>query len=260
MLEQFTMTITPFGRERRVWVCLPQAYAGGAEHYPVLYMHDGQNLFRDEDASYGMAWRIGDYLDQHGPELIVVGIECSHEGLQRLDEYAPWPNPDLIKSLFGESFGATGGEGRAYIDWVARELKPLIDQRYRTLPEQTAMAGSSMGGLISTYAACAYPSIFRRVASLSSAYWFNQPEIEALIRSSDLSAVERFYMDVGTNEWTVTIDPAAYVRSSEAVHPLLAAKIERVEFAIIEGAEHNERSWSARLPQLFAFLYDDHMP
>lgn len=255
MLEQFTTTITPFGRERRVWVYLPEAYATGQERYPVLYMHDGQNLFRDEDASYGMAWQIGDYLDQHGPELIVVGIECSHEGLQRLDEYAPWPNRDLIETLFGDSFEATGGEGKAYIDWVVQELKPLIDQRYRTQPEQTAMAGSSMGGLIATYAACAYPGIFRRIASLSSAYWFNQREIEALIRTSDLSAVERFYLDVGTNEWTLTIDPAAYIKASQAVHPLLAAQIERVQFAVIDGAEHNEIAWRRRLPQVIDFLY-----
>lgn len=250
-------TITPFGRERRVWVYLPEGYAAGVKAYPVLYMHDGQNLFRDEEASFGVAWGIADYLAQTDLGLIVVGIECSHDGLQRFDEYAPWPNHDLLRSLFGDAVTATGGEGKAYIDWVANELKPLIDKRYRTRPDQTAMAGSSMGGLISTYAVCAYPAIFRRVASLSSAYWFNQREIEALIRQSDLSPIERFYMDVGTNEWTVSIDPAAYIQASQAVYPLLQGQIERLQFQIIEGAEHNERAWRERLPAILGFLYGE---
>jgi predicted alpha/beta superfamily hydrolase len=73
----------------------------------------------------------------------------------------------------------------------------LIDRKYRTKPEETSVAGSSMGGLISTYAACVYPTIFKRVASVSSAYWFNQEEIEELIKLSDVSEVERFYLELG---------------------------------------------------------------
>lgn len=258
MLEEFSVTITPLGRERRLRIYLPDGYAASSRAYPVLYMHDGQNLYRDEEASYGMSWGIAEYLDSRALDLIVVGIDSSTEGLQRLDEYAPWPNPDLTRRLFGESVtNGFGGEGRAYVDWIVQELKPLIATRYRTLPDQTGMAGSSMGGLISTYAALAYPRVFRRVAAVSSAYWFNQGEIEGLIETSDLSAIERFYMDVGTNEWTLAIDPETYIQSSKSVYPLLRQKIERIRFDLIEGAEHNERAWRQRLPALFGFLYGD---
>ena len=255
MLEQFATTITPLGRERTIRLYLPDGYATDEKAYPVLYMHDGQNLYRDEDASFGISWGIAEHLDRTGLELIVVGIDCSHEGFQRLDEYAPWENRALIQALFGDTAAATGGQGKAYIDWVAQELKPLIDRRYRTVPDETAMAGSSMGGLISTYAACVYPQLFRKIASVSSAYWFNQAEIEALIQQSDLSAIDRFYMDVGTNEVTATIDSEAYIRSSTAVYGLLQPKIERLHFAIAQGAEHNEAAWRRRLPEIFGFLY-----
>ncbi|MBX4373528.1 hypothetical protein K4G95_25085, partial [Mycobacterium tuberculosis] len=76
--------------------------------------------------------------------------------------------------------------GEAYIEFILHTLKPLIDEKYRTKPNDTLMAGSSMGGLISTYAACRYPHVFQRVASLSSAFWFNQTEIERFIEESDL--------------------------------------------------------------------------
>lgn len=258
MLEQFTTTITPLGRERMIRIYLPPGYQSNQEQrYPVLYMHDGQNLFRDEEASFGTSWGIADYLDQHGPALIVVGIDYSQEGIQRLDEYAPWPNREVIERLFGKEILGSGGEGKAYIDWLAQELKPLIDQRYRTLPDETAMAGSSMGALISTYAACAYPRIFRRIGSVSPAYWFNQREIEALIQESDLSALELFYMDVGTRESTGEIDARNYIEAAQRVATLIQAQVERTSCLVADGAEHNEAAWRARLPQIFGFLYGE---
>ncbi|WP_421383482.1 alpha/beta hydrolase [Bacillus salacetis] len=254
MYEHFTVNITPLNRERTVRVYLPKGYSDKNEkRYPVLYMHDGQNLYRDEDAGYGMAWRVGDYLDDSGLDLIVVGIDCN-EGLKRLDEYGPWESSKMPE-VFDASRSTIGGEGREYIEYIVHELKPLIDQKYRTNPDETSMAGSSMGGLISTYAACEYPHIFKRVASLSSAYWFNQEEIENHIRKSDLSAIERFYMDVGTAEVTETIDGETYERTSERVYEILKDKVENVRFDIIKGGVHNEIAWRERLPQVFGFLF-----
>jgi predicted alpha/beta superfamily hydrolase len=199
MFEHFKVPITPLNRERTIRVFLPKSYHENLDKtYPVLYMHDGQNLYRDEDASYGISWGISDYLDESGLELIVVGIDCA-EGLQRLDEYGPWKTT-AMDDMLTEERKSIGGEGKEYIDFLVYELKPLIDRKYRTNPEETSMAGSSMGGLISTYAACVYPSIFKRVASVSSAYWFNQEELEELIKISDLSDLERFYLDIGTKE------------------------------------------------------------
>jgi predicted alpha/beta superfamily hydrolase len=254
MFEHFMVNITPFNRERMVRVYLPKGYnEDESRKYPVLYMHDGQNLYKDEDASYGMSWGISDFLDESGMELIVVGIDCA-DGYQRLDEYGPWKSK-AMGEMFTEEKNAIGGEGKEYIDFIVHELKPMIDRKYRTNPEGTSIAGSSMGGLISTYAACVYPSIFKKVASVSSAYWFNQEEIEELIKRSDLSEVEKFYLDIGTEESTAAIDNQRYIDSSQKVYELLKSKIKHCKFNVVEGAVHNEIAWRNRVPNIFSFLF-----
>ncbi|PFA67698.1 carbohydrate esterase [Bacillus sp. AFS015802] len=256
MYEHVEVTLTPFNRKRTVRIYLPDDYPEKeSKRYSVLYMHDGQNLYRDEDAGYGMSWRIGEYLDKADMDLIVVGIDCN-EGLKRLDEYGPWES-NAMADVFSSDRTSIGGEGKEYIDYIVKELKPFIDHTYRTNPEKTSMAGSSMGGLISTYAACKYPHIFKRVASISSAYWFNQLDIENFIQESDLSQVERFYMDIGTKENTETIDDVTYIDSSRDVYRLLKDKVKDCRFEVVEGAEHNEIAWRERVPRIFDYLFKD---
>ncbi|WP_137790333.1 alpha/beta fold hydrolase [Bacillus sp. E(2018)] len=254
MLQTFKVAIEEFGGiERQIRVCLPDDYRDGKEHFPVLYMHDGQNLFHDEDASYGVSWGLADYLKTSKTPLIIVGIDCNHEGFERFNEYAPWENPTVGPELL-KFEGVYGGKGEAYIEFVLHKLKPLIDEKYRTKPDETLMAGSSMGGLISTYAACRYPHVFKRVASLSSAYWFNQTEIESFIEESDLSGLKRFYMDIGTDEDTSKVDAAHYIRSSEEVYEVFKNKNIDVQFKIIEGGVHHEKAWRERMPKIIEYL------
>lgn len=254
MFEHFEVEIPALDRLKKVRVYLPKQYKEQPDnYYPVLYMHDGQNLYRDEDAGYGMSWGISDYLDNSDLEMIIVGIDCN-EGYKRLDEYSPWASSEM-RNIFAPELDGVGGEGKEYIEFIVHQLKPLIDEKYRTIPDETSMAGSSMGGLISTYAACKYPDIFKRVASVSSAYWFAQEEIEALIRESDLSSIQKFYLDVGTNESSGSIDSQRYIDSSESVFALLKKKVMDVQFVIAEGAVHNELAWRERIPAIFSFLY-----
>ncbi|MBH0170007.1 MULTISPECIES: alpha/beta hydrolase [Fictibacillus] len=254
MLQTFKVTIAQFGGiERQIRVCLPDDYTDSHEQYPVLYMHDGQNLFHDEDASYGVSWGLADYLSKSKAPLIIVGIDCNHEGFERFNEYAPWENPTVGPELL-KFEGVYGGKGEAYIEFILHTLKPLIDEKYRTKPDETLMAGSSMGGLISTYAACRYPHIFQRVASLSSAYWFNQTEIERFIEESDLSGLKRFYMDIGTDEDTSKVDAAHYIRSSEEVYEVFKKKNIDVQFKIIDGGVHHETAWRERMPKIIEYL------
>ncbi|QFT89538.1 enterobactin/ferric enterobactin esterase [Bacillus sp. THAF10] len=256
VIEYFHVTITPFQLNRRISVLLPQNYHQSDKKYPVLYMHDGQNLFLDEEASFGVSWGIKEYLENKPDlELIVVGIDCNQEGFERFNEYAPWENKELGQRLFNDE-NLKGGKGKEYIDYITHELKPFIDEKYRTLPNETALAGSSMGGLISTYAACKYPEIYKKVASISSAYWINQKEIEEYVGQSDLFALERFYMDIGTKEDTSFINHQIYVDSSQAVYDILASKVENVRFEIVEDAVHNEAAWRERLPMIFGYLYE----
>ncbi|MDX8291202.1 alpha/beta fold hydrolase [Metabacillus indicus] len=256
MIETFKVSISAFNLVRQVTVFLPESYSEGNNSYPVLYMHDGQNLFEDSKASFGVSWGLKEHLEESGMNLIVVGIDCNHEGYGRFDEYGPWVNHTLAKDLIGEP-GDLGGKGEAYIDFIVNELKPLIDGKYRTQRDETAMAGSSMGGLISTYAACKYPHIFRRIASVSSAYWFNQAELEELIKESDLSSIERFYMDVGTKEGTASVRWQDYIDSSNSVYALLKERIENCRYDIVQDAEHNEAAWRERVPEILDYLYSD---
>lgn len=254
MLHTFKVTIAQFGEiERQIRVCLPDGYRDSKEHYPVLYMHDGQNLFLDVDASYGVSWGLADYLIKSKAPLIIVGIDCNHEGFERFNEYAPWENPTVGPELL-KFEGVYGGKGKAYIEFILHTLKPLIDEEYRTKPDETLMAGSSIGGLISTYAACRYPHIFQRVASLSSAYWFNQTEIERFIEESDLSGLKRFYMDIGTDEDTSKVDAAHYIRSSAEVYEVFKKKNIDMQFKIIDDGVHHETAWRERMPKIIEYL------
>ena len=147
-------------RTRRIWIYLPPSYRATKIYYPVLYMHDGQNLF-DNATSYSGEWGIDEYLDSiftlGKKEVIVVGID---NGLsKRMNEYNPY------------SFRQYGkGEGDEYVDFLVKNLKPFIDKHYRTLPgkKDTYIAGSSMGGLISLYAVLKYPAVFGGAGIFSS--------------------------------------------------------------------------------------------
>ena len=149
-------------RHRRIWIYLPEGYASSNKKYPVLYMHDGQNLFDEATGPFG-EWGVDEALDTLGPhhkELIVVGIDNGAE--KRLNEYSPY---DM------EKYGK--GEGDQYVDFLVKTLKPFIDKHYRTKKDDdnTFIAGSSMGGLISFYAILKYPKVFGAAGVFSPAFW-----------------------------------------------------------------------------------------
>jgi len=152
-------------RKRRIWVYLPPDYESSQKKYPVIYMHDGQNLF-DNKTSFSGEWEVDETLnrlfEQGDYGAIVIGID--NGGNKRLDEYSPWKNP-----MYG------GGDGDEYIDFIKYSLKPCIDQHFRTKsdPQNTCLWGSSMGGLISTYGVLKYPETFGKAGVFSPSYWFS---------------------------------------------------------------------------------------
>jgi predicted alpha/beta superfamily hydrolase len=154
-----------FDRSRRIWIYLPPDYETSGKDYPVLYMHDGQNLF-DAATSFAGEWQVDESLNAlikaGAPASIVVGIE--NGGAYRIAEYTPWSNPN---------YG--GGEGDKYVQFLVETLKPAIDARYRTLPdrENTGIAGSSLGGLISWYAGLKHQEVFGKIGIFSPSFWFS---------------------------------------------------------------------------------------
>jgi predicted alpha/beta superfamily hydrolase len=149
--------------QRDILVYLPPSYESESRRYPVLYLHDGQNLF-DAATSFAGEWQVDETMEalsEEGLEAVVVGIP--NAGAARLDEYSPFHE---------ENYG--GGLGDQYLAFITQAVKPLIDTDYRTLPgrEHTGIMGSSMGGLISLYAFFRHPEVFGFAGALSPSFWF----------------------------------------------------------------------------------------
>ena len=264
IINNFKMN--PLPRERSIRVYLPKGYYQFERTYPVIYMHDGQNLF-DPSISYGGdTWQIPQAVDRLfdlDEGVIVVGIDNGAEfnGLCRMYEYSPWKMdqsfnlPDWDPSVY-----QSGGEGGQYIDFIANTLKPYIDEMYLTKPEResTAIAGSSMGGLISLYGVMERPDIFSMAGVFSPAFWFNQPEMVAYLDQRQLDESVRIYMDMGTKESSGgSIDfENIYLDGSNKVNHLLE-KNDRINlhYVVEEGAEHTESAWARRFPDMLNFFY-----
>jgi predicted alpha/beta superfamily hydrolase len=228
--------------DRNILVYLPASYDDGARRYPVLYMHDGQNLF-DPATSYAGDWGVDDALAglrADGLEAIVVGIPNSGEG--RLDEYSPFPDARL-----------GGGDGDAYLSFIVETLKPCVDADFRTLPDRdhTGIMGSSMGGLISLYAFFERPEIFGFAGVMSPSLWFGRGAIFRYLEESPY-VQGRLDLDIGTSEGAVM------VRNAQLLRDLLLAKGYRLDQSLRyvedEGAGHNEAAWGGRLRDALLFL------
>jgi predicted alpha/beta superfamily hydrolase len=220
---------------RPVRVYLPPSYASGQRHYPVVYMHDGQNLF-DPNHAYARPWLIGKMIDRMPirKQAIIVGIDNGRE--HRLDEYAPFKNKHH------------GGKGDAYAHFIVHTLKPFIDAHYRTLlaSSQTWMVGSSMGGLITYYCALRYPHIFGKIGILSPAFWFNPQILQ-----------EHFTGDPADVRW--------YIAGSAQESPFMKKVLEQtyealrhrgvpdvhLKVIIRDRGRHNEVFWSREFKKMY---------
>jgi predicted alpha/beta superfamily hydrolase len=244
-MDKQTLEIwSPQLRNRRVVdVYLPDSYDMGRRRYPVVYMHDGQNLSDPSIAFGGNTWQLEAALDQLRSldlEAIVVGLH--NRGEERLGEYSPFADPRH-----------GGGLGSRYVPFIADTVKPRIDAAYRTRRdrESTVIAGSSMGGLISLYAFFLRPSPFGRVAAMSPSVWFGARQILEFVDRARLTR-GRIYLDVGTAEGAGTL------RDARMVARLIRQKgyqgRETFRYIEADGHRHTESDWARRLPGALAFL------
>lgn len=183
--------------KRRAYVYLPDGYDYDDDRrYPVMYMFDGHNLFNDGHATYGKSWGLAEYLDSTRTPLIVAAVECNHDGNGRLSEYSPvdfvMKNGDKIK-----------GRGKKYMDWLVGAFKPYIDKNLRTLPDRsnTAIGGSSMGGLMTVYALAKYNRYFSRGAALSPSLWACGG-VPDFVLNGRFGKDSVLYMDYGSKEFS----------------------------------------------------------
>lgn len=240
-----TFKIPQLNKERRIWVYLPPNYETSTESYPVLYMHDGQNVF-DETTSYAGEWQVDEILNKLYQEkdfkLIVIGID--NGGESRMNEYSPWENLQ-----FGEA------QGEAYINFIVETLKPFIDKNYRTLTtnNNTAMMGSSMGGLISHYAGLKYPQIFGKVGAFSPSFWFSNSSYEFASNNSKLKKSKMYFL-VGKNEG------ANMVSNMKKMITLMKSKgfeENNIIKKVAPKGKHNEAFWKNEFEEAILWLFSE---
>lgn len=245
---------TPTDSTRKLHIYLPDDYEFSQERYPCMYYFDGHNLFFDYEASFGVAWGLKDFLDTWSKKMIIVGIECSHEGNQRLAEYSPY-------SFSEEPFGEISAYGHKTLTWLVSELKPYIDSHFRTYPfrEATGIAGSSMGGLMAIYAGFAFNNYFSKMACLSSAIGLSFSELITDLKKQQLNPDSRFYLSVGQLEANHNQDVDVYqtpaVKRNLALEKLLRSKGAQTYFYLQVGGQHNEASWRAQNGRYLEFLW-----
>jgi predicted alpha/beta superfamily hydrolase len=220
-------------RSLRIW--LPPSYAREPERrYPVLYMHDGQNLFEESTTSYGTAWDVGQTADRlvangEMQEVIIVGIDNNAD---RIPEYTPCCDP---------KYG--GGKLDAYQAFIVDTVKPWADQHLRTLPgrEHTAIMGSSLGGIASVYIAQHRPDVFSRAGGVSSSFWWNDQDM--VHKAPTPRDKVMYYIDAGTDgdglEDTIQMRDAMLAKGFKEGEDLY--------YYAAPGGVHNEKSWAARV-------------
>ena len=235
--------------QRDLIVYLPPGYHElPLRRFPVLYLHDGQNLF-DGATSFipGMDWHVGqtaDYCIQSGlvEPLIIVGIY--NAGKQRLGEYTPTRMPKL-----------GGGRANRYAKFLLEEVRPFLLSSYRVQSgaENTGIGGSSLGGLVSLYLGLRLPHVFGKIAALSPSVWWNQRVILRFADAAPVDPLPRIWLDIGTREGGRIVDDV------ERFRDILLGKGWRPErdlhYQRVEGAEHNEAAWAQRVAPFLQFLF-----
>jgi predicted alpha/beta superfamily hydrolase len=233
------------GNSREVTVYLPPGYERGASPYPVLYMQDGQNLFEPQRAFIpGQHWKLSEAADdaigdRSVQPMIIVGVD--HAGTGRIDEYTPTLDPSR----------RAGGKGSDYGRMLLEELKPLIDSRYRTIPEETAIGGSSLGGLLSLYLAITRPDAFRKVAVMSPSVWWDGRAILPILERFS-GHCPKMWLDVGGREGEDAL------RDVRALNDRLLRKgwgEGDLRYHEDRRGDHSERAWARRIRPALEFLY-----
>lgn len=234
--------------ERDVTVYLPPGYPAAGARYPVLYLHDGQNLF-DGDEAYvrGESWQVGETADAliaagRVEPLLIVGV--GHAGVHRLQEYTPTATRRL-----------GGGQADRYARLLIEELKPFVDRRYPTAtgPARTGVGGSSLGGLVSLYLGLHHPEVFGRLAVLSPSVWWDRRVILRDVHTLRPAPRPRIWLDMGTGEGRRALDDARLLDAGLAragwVHG------DDLRYTEYPGATHRESAWAARVGPMLEYLF-----
>ena len=234
----FKLEASQLNAEKTIWVYTPTSYLFKKRRkYSVVYMHDGQNLM-DEKTAFAGTWKVCETLDSLNLEVIVIGI--AHGNEKRLEELTPFPHP---------KYG--GGNADAYLNFVFETLKPYIDKNYRTKPdaEHTLMMGSSLGGLVTFYAAMKYSDQIGKVGVFSPSFWFSD-EIYQMAKKSENWHTKTYFM-CGDAESENLVDEVQ--KMVQIVHDKATHK-ENVKVKIVPEGTHQEWLWAQEFGEAMQWL------
>lgn len=241
MIERKEITIDCLRDEKRYLTVYVPDKEGT---FPVLYMMDGQNVFFDEDATYGKSWGMYDYLVKNDVDLIVAAIDSSRgKNNERLFEYAPYDFVDY-------QYGLIKAEAKKFIKWLVSDLKSYVDGKYPVKGdrEHTFIGGSSMGGLVSYYALMEHNDIFRCAACLSPSLWVANDKLVRLTKRASIKNDTVIYLDYGSNEAGNNKYAKRAKESFWNCIDVLKSRPINLNVHVIQGGEHNEASWEKRVP------------
>ncbi|HLA56102.1 MAG TPA: alpha/beta hydrolase-fold protein [Flavobacterium sp.] len=240
-VSTFMIDAPQLGGQKKIWMYLPKNYTTSTKKYPVLYMHDAQNLF-DAKTSFVGEWNVDEALDSINAQVIVVGIEHGNE--KRMEELTPYPN---------DKYG--GGKADLYMDFIVKNLKPYIDKTYRTKTnaKNTGIMGSSLGGLVSWYAALKYPDVFGKAGVFSPSFWFSNRIYE--LAESTPKIMTRVYFLCGDSE-SKDVDVVADMnKMTKIVSKKRCDCLDLTKKVVVKGGEHNEKLWRTQFLKAYLWLF-----
>lgn len=260
-MEEHHLHVPYYDEERRIRVLLPKDYhKENWASYPVLYMHDGQNVFYSKESFSGYSWKVIPTIKNYKelPKMIVVGID--NGGDNRLNEYAPW----MTDVGTTPETASLGGDGMDYGDWVVNTVKPFIDKTYRTMtdPEHTLLAGSSMGGIITAYMGAAYPDVFGNLGVFSLASWFSERDFLRFCDHHPLAKSSKVYIQVGTLEGDEVDETFASNMNQRYIDCTLhyyqsllktGTSMDNIKLKIMANEIHHEKHWADHFLEFLQF-------
>jgi len=237
-VSTFTIDAPQLNTTKKIWVYLPKSYFLSDKKYPVIYMHDAQNLF-DKTTAFAEEWEVDETLDRLKAEVIVIGIE--HGNDKRTDELTPYKN---------EKYG--GGKADDYLEFIVKTLKPYVDNNYRTKTKakNTTIFGSSLGGLVSFYAVLKYPEVFGKAGIFSPSFWFSKDIYDLMEKSPTTKA--RIYFLCGDNESEEMVTDLNKMDRLLDRNRCYCLKLTKK--VIIKGGQHYEKLWREGFENAYLWL------
>jgi predicted alpha/beta superfamily hydrolase len=226
---------------RKVWALLPHDYDYSNESYPVMYLHDAQNLF-NENAEYGN-WEIDKKLavmsEYKVGKIIVIAVE--HAEADRVKEY------NVGKTVLGK------GQGKKYIKFLVETLKPYVDSNFRTKKERefTGIGGSSMGALVSIFSGIRYPDVFGKLMIFSPSLWV-APKMK--FKNYEDSVATKIYLYAGGDESETMIEHVETFKNRMLESEFVDDKM-KINLSINKLGKHNETYWSDEFPKAIEWLF-----